>query len=174
MPEKAEFIKKQGADKPVKDVIAAAKKQGMKLSENYIYKVRRDAGITNKKARGKQSAATGSDQSVQVNFGNAVATIAACPPKMPAGEVVARLRKEGLEVSIDQVEEVRRRVAELKAKDPETWARPGDPLFAGTKLGKQMALESSFKRMVSQLGVVRARELTDEVEKKLAEIFGAG
>jgi hypothetical protein len=47
--EKAQFVRSMPASTPAKEVVAAAKKKGISLSENYIYNLRSNDGVTKKR-----------------------------------------------------------------------------------------------------------------------------
>jgi hypothetical protein len=155
---KAEFVRNQPAAMSAKDIIAAAKKMGLSLSESYVYKLRRPSGGSGQK-RGRA--------------GGKTALVLALPADMPASDVVAHLKSKGHVISEGYVHEIRSRArkhgrlgatASARRGSPRTKATP-IPVVTGTSVEKAYR-EVALKVIVAS-GLPRAKAILEEIATKL-------
>ncbi|HEX9619534.1 MAG TPA: hypothetical protein VF989_05335 [Polyangiaceae bacterium] len=78
--EKARFVRTLPPGTPAKEVVAAAKKKGITISENYVYNLRSNDGMAQKRggkgrARAGAVRSTGSESAQEAQFRKAVAEL---------------------------------------------------------------------------------------------------
>jgi hypothetical protein len=138
---KAGFVRSQPTTMPAKDVVAAGAKLGLSLSPDYIHKVRSTAKAK-AKAPGKKAA----------------------PKKAPAGKVAAK--------KVAAKKAAPKKAAPKKAAPRKPAAKrapkPRSPRITIKAAG---AGEAGFRKLVVDLGVVRAKSLLAEVERKLGALI---
>ncbi|MFC1642215.1 hypothetical protein ACFL5O_05935 [Myxococcota bacterium] len=157
---KTAFVLSLPSNTPAAEVIEAARAQGMELSAKHVYKIR----STN---RSKLDTDSGSQRSsASGGFPTASALIKSLPLEMSTAEVTAECQKHGFEINRHLIYvtrgAMRRRLA---AGQPIGRGRPGRPPRVPEAVSG--ASESSFRRLVVELGVARARELVMDVEQRL-------
>lgn len=138
-----EFIKSQPRNIPAADVVAAARKAGLTIDTNYVYKVRsRLAG----KAAPKAIAAA--------------PKVGAKPPAAKAPERAAAPKATKPAPTPKPAETA-----------PTPKAAKAAPAAPTAPKSTSVSSDVAFKKLVVELGVARAEALLAEVKKKLAELF---
>ncbi len=109
--------------------------------------------------------------------------IRSLPSNTPAKEVVTRGAEKGLKFSMNLVYAVRQAVRRKAGAPPARRGRkPGKVAAVAAVVAAPRAsasapassLEASFRRMVLDLGLARAKALVSEVERKLASLVAGG
>jgi hypothetical protein len=90
------------------------------------------------------------------------------PLSMSAAEVVVAAAKAGLVMTTTLVHTVRGRMRKAAATAPK---KPGRPRKTRGVAGTAASTEVTFRKMVLELGLERAKELLDEIQKKLASLI---
>lgn len=186
---KSDFVRAQPADMPVKDVLAKAKEAGIVMTGALVRLARRRVGGTSKATSGEAEAPAtppaektasapptpksapkraAKVQTVKTPVAGTPAPtttktsfILARPTLSPA-EVVTAAKEAGLSVSPNYVSAIRsknRATAKPAAASGLRAARFGDAAVA------------EFTELVITLGTSRAKELVDEVSRKLAALL---
>ncbi len=168
------FILSLPRDLPIDDVIAKAKAKGMKASANNIYRVRRMAGAKVAKKTLAAPAAPPSKAAAPVaaastqNKAEFVRSLSSLTPR----EIVARAKTAGVKLDVGYVYNVRgkSKASTKKRGRPTTKSTNGATTPATTSHGSS-SNEVTFRKLVYELGVGRAKSLLGDVEAKLSALI---
>ncbi len=157
---KSAFIRSLPADMPAVDVVAKAKAANLKLTPAFVYAIR---------SKSRKHGAGGSDgtpakRGRKPASGKPTASefVRSQPVTLKASEVVAAGAKAGLTFSTNLVYAVRSSGGGRKGG-----AR-------GKSSGTSGALEMTLRRAALDLGIGRARQVIDDLERRLRDLIGAG
>lgn len=161
-PNKSAFIRNFPAGTPAAEIVTKAKAAGLKLSPAFVYAVRSKAkaGDTEKKTPGSPGRKPSTGGQSASDF------VRAQPATMKAKDVVAAGAKQGLKFSANLVYMVRSK------GDAPSAGRRGASTRGLNGAGHGGSSEAEFRKLAIGLGLGRARELLQGLERKLAEIIG--
>jgi len=162
-PNKSAFIRNFPAGTSAAEIVQKAKAAGLKVSTAFVYAVRSKA----KAGGGKQKAAATPGRKPSTGGQSASDFVRAQPGSMKAKDVVAAGAKQGLKFSANLVYMVR-----SKGDSPRAGRRGPAPRALNGTNGYSSSAESDFRKLAIGIGIGRARELLQGLERRLAEIIG--
>jgi hypothetical protein len=174
-PNKSDFIRKH-IGLPVEQIVSKAKSEGLRLSPALVYKVRGRTTSAKSVKRAKAPAKAPAKKAAAPASAGAATTskaafIRSMPASMSANDVVAAAAKRGMKLTANHVYAVRstskpgrpRKAAAKRVSAKPTGRGPGRP-------SARAGSESTFRRLVLEMGIARAKILVGEVEEKLAAL----
>jgi len=158
-PSKSDFVR-QNLNVPAAELVEKAKAAGIKLTPSLVYKARsRTGGRKTAARRGRR----GGKRS-----GNASDFVRSMPRDMPAKQVIAAAARKGIKMSANLVYMVR---SKARTQGPGGGARGRR---GRRRRGQGGAADTvAFKRMALGMGLARARQELDELERGLAQLIGS-
>jgi hypothetical protein len=157
---KSAFIRALPADMPAADVVAKAKAAGLVLSPAFVYAVR-------SKAKGKKPGGAKGGRGRPATGGKPTASdfVRTQPASMGAAEVVAAGAKQGFKFSTNLVYAVRSAAGKGKVGRGKGRGR-------GAAKVANSGSEATFRKLALDLGLGRARQALDDLERGLAQLIG--
>jgi hypothetical protein len=165
---KTHFILSQPIDMPAADVVAAAAKQGMKLTVPVVHVIR----SRHRQKIGSSPTLRGKPARVSAHYRSGSDFVRAQPLETPTKEVVLAAAKVGLKVTENLVRIVRYKMRHAKDAAPGSarGLRVGRPVLSGPS-SSVSAAEIEFRRAILAIGVTRAKELLSELEAGIRAIL---
>ena len=173
---KTAFVLGLPAEMPAKVIAAKAKVAGLTISEGYVYEIRSAAKRVKKKApKAATKPAAAKPAAAPAKPATAPVKPALAPEKLskaafirslgdtPAKQVVVEGKKRGLSFTETYVYNVR---GSSKAKRPAKAAKPAAAAKAASTTDA-----TTFRKLVLELGVARAKALVDDVERRLHDLI---
>jgi hypothetical protein len=178
-PNKSAFIRGLPVDMSAAEVVAKAKADGLAISTNFVSAVR-----SKMKAGGKPGKSAGSKakpgpkpkagrkarsgpQPREDGKPSASDFVRSMPAEAKASEVVAAAKKQGIKMSTNLVYAVRSAAAR-RGGGPK--GRPG-PKPRAASAGGASSDTIAFKKLAFGLGIARARQALDELERGLRDLI---
>ena len=165
---KSEFIR-NNIGLSAAEIVAKAKAAGHTVTSDLVYKVK---GRTEMRARGNQAKATPVKPAPTTRAAppSKASFIRSLSASASVKDVVAAAAKRGWKIKERYVYEVR---AATKHKRPEPAALRGGagPHPQATPSSAGSASETTFRKLVLDLGLARSKALLGEVEKKLGDLI---
>jgi hypothetical protein len=163
---KSDFIRNH-LDLSAAEIVAKGKAAGHTFTSDLVYKVK---DRTKMRARGNQAKATPVTPAptTQAAPTSKASFIRSLPASASPKDVVAAAAKRGWEIKGRYVYEVR---AATKHKRRKPVALRVGPHPQATPSSAGSASETTFRKLVLDLGLVRSKSLLGEVEKKLGDLI---
>jgi hypothetical protein len=160
-PNKSAFIRGLPAEMPAAEVVEKAKAANLKLTPAFVYAIRSKARTKGapKRRGGKPGRKPASGGQSASDF------VRSQPANLKATEVVAAGAKQGIKFSTNLVYAVRSSGG--KAAGPKG-RRGGGRKAAATAAGGS---ETTLRKLALDLGIGRAREILDDLEKRLSALI---
>jgi hypothetical protein len=167
-PNKSEFIR-QNPNLSAAEVVATAKEQGIDISAAFVHTVRsRSGAVAAQRGRRRQSASAGGANAsafIRDQLANGKST----------ADIISEGKKAGLNFSRSLVYAVKAASAPKRAGKARTVAtsaaRPAKSAAAASDTDNEVL----FRKLAFEMGLVRARALLDDLERRLVKLLnGSG
>lgn len=171
---KRELILSIGVDKPAAEIIAAAKARGVEVSRAYVALLKEKqsgAGSTAPRKRGRPAKNRADASSGAASKADYVRALGA---SVKPAEIVARAKKDGIDLTLAYVYNVRRETKRTDAKTsaaPRRGAAPAPKRAAASDA--ELALRQAATAVVLAHGLGRAHAILDDVVTKIRAAVGA-
>jgi hypothetical protein len=169
---KADFVRKLPPTMPAVAIVEKAKAAGLKLSTNYIYRVRTAINAKSRPPNAPTKSASVAAASRTPTTTKA-AFVRALPATTPAKEVIAKAKAAGFSVSKTYVYLVRGTTKGPAKKRPAAKATTSKPASTGAPppAGKSSDAESLLKAVAGELGLGHAITLLQAERARVRSIL---
>ena len=183
---KKELILSIGVEKPAAEIIAAAKAKGVVISRAYVAKLKEsprgaEPGAPRKK-RGRPARSAATPKAAQAVGAQTKADyVRSLGSSVKPAEIVARAKKDGIDVTLSYVYNIRRDAKRAGTKPAGAPARvassagkaasPGRAALSGSDAEK--ALRQAATAVVLAHGLTRAHAVLDDVVARIRAAVGA-
>lgn len=179
-PNKSAFIRGLPPELSAADAVEKGKAAGLTFTTNFVSAIRSKAKAGSKpqakkaaKAKGRPGRKPGAKRGPKPKDGQMSASdfVRSMPAAMKAGDVLTAAKAKGLKMSRNLVYAVRRAASKKTPAPATVKGKPGRKpraLDVGASNGDVLA----FKKMAFNLGISRARQALDELERGLKALLG--
>jgi hypothetical protein len=161
---KASFVTTQPADATAKQVVEKAAAEGIKISENYVYRVR----ASKPRAAKRKNASAPKRAKRSARAGTKTAFVLGLARDLPASEVITRAKAAGFTLSSAHVYAIRS-TARSKATGPARGASKRRSA-AGSAAPNVQSNEREFVRVAAALGTARAHQLLSRLNAQIQNL----